>query len=157
MVYEYTKPRAPIDAMFKGPGPSYSLPGLVGNQKHDPRSVHAKEPAWIFGIRHGKFSDDASPGPVYYPDMRITNHGKDGTPVYSLYSRNKDVQAFNVPAPGTYSPEKSGASAAPRAPQYSFGSRTRLRATDKNPGKWVRAGCSNDADPVTTGMRGSVW
>lgn len=119
--------------MYKSPGPCYSLPGLVGSQHHDPRSVHTKDPSWPFGIRHGKFSDDASPGPIYYPDVRTTNHGKDGTPVYSLHSRTKDMTPFNVPAPGTYSPEKVGPSASPRAPHYSFGSRTKLRATDKNP------------------------
>jgi hypothetical protein len=133
MVYEYTKPRAPIAATYKSPGPCYQLPGLTGGTMHDPRSVHNKNPSWQFGVKHGKFSDDCSPGPVHYPDVKYTRTGKDGTPHYSLYSRTKDIPAFNTPAAGTYSPEKSGPSAAHRAPQYSFGDRTRLRATDKNP------------------------
>ena len=69
--YNYTRPRQPIAAMFSSPGPCYGLPGLVGQQQHDTRSVHRKYPAWNFGIRHGKFRDDCSPGPCYFPDPKI--------------------------------------------------------------------------------------
>ena len=42
-MYEYTKPRKPIAAMYNSPGPCvYGLPTLVGREKHDPRSVHSK-------------------------------------------------------------------------------------------------------------------
>lgn len=50
-----TKPRGPIAAMYNSPGPCYALPTLVGQPGHDFRSVHNKKPAWVFGIRHGKF------------------------------------------------------------------------------------------------------
>ena len=69
--YNYTRPRQPIAAMFSSPGPCYGLPSLVGQQNHDIRSVHQKYPAWNFGIRHGKFRDDCSPGPCYFPDSKI--------------------------------------------------------------------------------------
>ena len=73
MVYNYTKPRGPIAAMYSSPGPCYGLPGLVGQKSHDPRSVHNKGAAYPFGVRHGKFRDDCSPGPCYYPkDPAIT-------------------------------------------------------------------------------------
>jgi hypothetical protein len=65
MVYNYTKPRGPIAAMYSSPGPCYGLPGLVGQKTHDPRSLHNKGPAYPFGVRHGKFKDDCSPGPCY--------------------------------------------------------------------------------------------
>ena len=79
MVYEYTKPRTNIAATYKSPGPCYKLPGLVGSVQHDPRSSHKKDPSWQFGVKHAKLFDDASPGPVHYPDMRITNKGRQAT------------------------------------------------------------------------------
>ena len=136
MVYEYTKPRAPIAAMYVRPGPAgYGLPTLVGAQTHDPRSVHGKRPAWIFGIKASAFkNNDASPGPVYLPNFKVTRYGQDGTPMYSVYGRIKSPQFFQPPGPGAYSPEKAGPSAAPASPRYSLGPRTRLRFTDSAPG-----------------------
>ncbi|XP_071134218.1 ciliary microtubule associated protein 1B-like isoform X2 [Mytilus edulis] len=133
MVYNYTKPRAPIAAMYSSPGPCYGLPGLVGQKTHDPRSAHNKGPAYPFGVRHGKFKDDCSPGPCYYPNPKVYRDGNDGTPQYSLYSRQKDATMFKVPGPGAYSPEGVGQTAHFRHPQYSFGTRHRHRRTDNNP------------------------
>jgi len=133
MVYEYTKPRAPIAAMYSSPGPAYGLPSLVGDKVHDPRSVHEKKPAYSFGVRHGKFKDDCSPGPCYYPNTKVYRDGNDGTPHYSLYSRQNDASSFKTPGPGAYSPEKVGPMANYRHPAYSFGSRHRHRRTDNIP------------------------
>ena len=135
MVYNYTKPRGPIAAMYGSPGPCYALPGLVGQGFHDPRSEHSKAAAYPFGIRHGKFKDECSPGPCYYPNPKISRNGHDGTPLYSLYSRQKDTQVFKTPGPGAYTPEGSGPSAHYRHPAYSFGTRHRHRRTDNTPGK----------------------
>ncbi len=135
MGYQYTKPRGPIAAMYSSPGPIYNLPTVLGHRGHDPRSVHFKGPAWVFGIRHGKFYDDSSPGPVHLPNMNVTRFGRDGTPMYSLYSRVAAVKPFQPPGPGAYSPEKVGAMALPPNPKYSFGYRTKLRSTDGNPGE----------------------
>lgn len=133
MVYNYTKPRGPIAAMYSSPGPCYGLPGLVGQKTHDPRSVHNKGPAYPFGVRHGKFADDCSPGPCYYPSSKIYRDGNDGTPHYSLYSRQKDVAAFGNPGPGAYSPEKSGPTAHYKHPAYLFGERGKQRKMDNVP------------------------
>ena len=135
MVYNYTKPRGPIAAMYSSPGPCYGLPGLVGQKSHDPRSVHNKGAAYPFGVRHGKFRDDCSPGPCYYPNPKVYRDGNDGTPHYSLYSRQKDGTMFKVPGPGAYSPEGVGPTAHFRHPAYSFGTRHRNRRTDNTPGK----------------------
>ena len=132
--YNYTKPRGPIAAMYHSPGPIYGLPGLVGHNTHDPRSVHDKRPAYSFGIRHGKFRDDCSPGPCYNPNNKLYRDGMDGTPHYSLYSRPKDCTSFKPPGPGSYSPERSGQSAYRRDPAYSFGLKHRSRRTDDTPG-----------------------
>ena len=134
MVYNYTKPRGPIAAMYSSPGPCYALPGLMGQKLHDPRSVHYKAPSYIFGIRHGKFSDECSPGPCYSLNPKMFRNGQDGTPHYSLYGRQRDYTAFKTPGPGTYSPEHSGASASLQAPCYSFGTRHRQRRSDNTPG-----------------------
>ena len=134
---EKTVPRGPISAQYSAPGPHYDLPPLTGAISHDPRSEKNKAPAYGFGIKHGKFYEDASPGPVHYPDVKITRAGKDGTPHYSLYSRPQDVTVFNVPGPGAYSPEKVGPSAHFQAAKFSFGNRTKLRNSDKNPGEII--------------------
>lgn len=97
MVYTETKPRGPISAMNSTPGPVYLLPGLVGNSFHDPRSVHSKQPSYSFGLKHGKYKDEASPGPCYFPNPRISRTGKDGTPQYSLYARRGDLKGDVVP------------------------------------------------------------
>ncbi|KAL8606764.1 hypothetical protein ACOMHN_049593 [Nucella lapillus] len=132
--YRYTRPRGPIAAMHSSPGPCYQLPGLVGQKDHDFRSVHYKGPAWAFGTRHGKFGDDCSPGPCYLPNSKMYRDGRDGTPHYSLYSRNRDLNAFAVPGPGAYKPETTGPSGKNMPPAYSFGTRHRARRTDQTPG-----------------------
>lgn len=133
MVYQYCIPRGPIAAMYSSPGPCYPLPGLVGQQNHDPRSVHNRRPAYVFGIRHGKYKDDSSPGPRYYPNSKIYRDGQDGTPHYSLYSRPKDGTCFRTPGPGAYTPETAGEIAFHKYPQYSFGTRHKNRSQDNTP------------------------
>ena len=62
MVYKYTKPRGPLAATYSSPGPCYGLPGLVGQQHHDPRSLYCRGPAFVFGTRHSGLTADSSPG-----------------------------------------------------------------------------------------------
>ena len=45
MVYEYTKPRMPIAAMYASPGPCYGLPSLVG------RTVCYDDPHWLLDVK----------------------------------------------------------------------------------------------------------
>uniref|UniRef100_A0A1I8ISE8 Outer dense fiber protein 3-like n=1 Tax=Macrostomum lignano TaxID=282301 RepID=A0A1I8ISE8_9PLAT len=134
MVYNYTKPRGPVAAMYSSPGPKYGLPGLVGQPHHDPRSVHNRGPAYQFGMRHGKFSDDSSPGPCYLPGARIFRDGKDGTPQYSLYGRPKDGTMFSAPGPGAYKTDNTNKEIYSKAPAYSFGVRHMEFRTDNTPG-----------------------
>ncbi|KAI3386294.1 hypothetical protein SNEBB_007635 [Seison nebaliae] len=132
--FEPTVPRGPIAAMYSSPGPCYDLPGIVGSNKHDPRSVHPKAAAYSFGGKNGKWKNDCSPGPIYLPHEKIYKNGRDGTPQYSLYSRPKDMKLFKTPGPGSYAPEKGGEQSKLRYPAYSFGVRHRSRTTDNNPG-----------------------
>jgi len=94
MVYEYTRPRGPIAAMYSSPGPCYGLPGLVGQEHHDPRSSHCRGPAYLFGVRHSGLTSDSSPGPCYLPDSKTYRNGRDGSPHYSLYARHRHQSAF---------------------------------------------------------------
>ncbi|CAF0981792.1 unnamed protein product [Didymodactylos carnosus] len=135
MVWTATKPRGPISAMNSTPGPVYLLPGLVGSGNHDPRSVHSKQPAYSFGLKHGKFKDESSPGPCYFPNPKISRTGKDGTPQYSLYARRGDLKADQNPGPGTYKPEEQGPmrSVFLSQPSYTFGSRHKYFGLDNTP------------------------
>ncbi|ESP01088.1 hypothetical protein LOTGIDRAFT_207730 [Lottia gigantea] len=134
MSWTPTVPRGPIAAMYNSPGPQYGLPGLVGIEKHDPRSVHNKYPAHSFGIKHGKVRDDCGPGPAYMLSNQIYRDGIVGTPKYSLYGRPKDQTQFFTPGPGAYKPEGAGDGSKPVAPKYSFGSRHKTRKNDNSPG-----------------------
>lgn len=126
------KPRM-IAAMFNSPGPCYGLPGLTGAPSHDPRSTHVRAAAYSFRTKHGKYVDDCSPGPAYYPDPNVTRIGRKGDPSYSLYSKAKDVATFKTPGPGAYCPEMAGPQAQSSPPKYSFGTRHRYRGTDHTP------------------------
>jgi len=126
------KPRGPIGAHFKSPGPKYSLPSTVGRDGHDGRKKQA--PAHSFGTRHAKFSSDCSPGPgAYAINSSITRRGGDGTPKYSLYGRHKELRPFSTPGPGQYSPEQAGKSAYYSAPTYSLSGRTKGHKSDQSP------------------------
>lgn len=121
--------------MYSTPGPAYALPGLMGQRDHDPRSVHARGPSYSFGLKSGKFKDECSPGPTYYPNPRITRSGRDGTPAYSLYSRHTDKNNSKTPGPGEYKPEQRNVMEGvfSRSPSYTFGLRHRGRSTDNTP------------------------
>jgi len=87
--WQPTKRRGPIAAEYSSPGPCYGLPGLIGQNNHDIRSVHYRGPAYPFGLKRAKFTDDCSPGPAHKPDAKTFRDGKDGTPHYSLSSRHR--------------------------------------------------------------------
>lgn len=130
-----TVPRGPISAMYSTPGPAYGLPSLTGIDTHDPRSVHRKGPSFSFGLKSGKFKDECSPGPVYFPNTRITRSGKDGTPSYSLYSRHQEKNNFNTPGAGSYKPEDQRVMnfAYHKVPAYTFGIKHNSRSTFNTP------------------------
>ena len=73
--FECTKPRVPVVASYKGPGPSYGLPGLTGKKDHDPRSQHPKAPAYHFGVRRS-YADERGigPGPCYLPPTTVETY-----------------------------------------------------------------------------------
>ncbi|KAI4886277.1 hypothetical protein NFI96_010604 [Prochilodus magdalenae] len=136
-----------------GPGPGrYALPPTIGYINHD--YTKPSSPAYSF---HGRMSSnmvsvDSSPGPLYHVDAKITRHGRDGTPSYSMLGRKKlsgdafdDTKSstflfpvladtFQTPGPGAYSPEKAPPLNGQRQPpSYTMAFRTRYRSTDAVP------------------------
>ncbi|KAK2519370.1 ciliary microtubule associated protein 1B [Columba livia] len=126
------RPRGPIAALFKGPGPKYGLPTNVGYRLHDPSRWRA--PAYSFGVRTEGRLHERSPGPVYGLAKGLTVRGKDGTPAYSIFSRPRDLRPMDTPGPARYAPEKANALAFPSAPEFSLASRTRQLSTQQTPG-----------------------
>ncbi|CAG5136197.1 unnamed protein product [Candidula unifasciata] len=133
MVYEYTKPRGPIAQLYTSPGPAYMLPTLLGERAHDPRSVHYKNPAYSFGVRHGYYKSTPGPGPCHYPNPKIQRDGLEGTPSYSLYSRQKDIRSLNTPGPGAHCVDNAVTATRPHYPAYTFGNRHQRGRADKIP------------------------
>lgn len=133
-MYEYTKPRGPVAAMYSSPGPCYALPGLVGHQAHDPRSPFNRGPAYTFGSREKTSKTNSSPGPCYAFDSKLYHTGKDGAPRFSVRGRSKEPVFVKTPGPGTHDPEKSDAACHHKAPAYSFGGRHQLKTSDNIPG-----------------------
>lgn len=151
MVYQYTLPRGPVMASFRGPGPCYGLPGLTGQVGHDARSTHNRAPGYYMGLRLRSSQKSASPGPVYLPQHKIYRDGKDGTPHISLGDRRPMTAGLAVPGPGAYSPERTrGSSAHLQAPSYSFRKRTALARRDKTPGKIIALIIYNTLDALNS-------
>lgn len=126
------RPRGPIMAHYTSPGPKYMLPGSTGHPEHDVRKN--RYPAYSFGARTKLIDGENSPGPIYKLEKYLTRHGNDGTPVYSLYPKIEPLRKFNVPGPGTYSPEKGGPQSRHMAPIYSLHDRTKLAKSSNSPG-----------------------
>lgn len=129
MVYNYTIPRRPPAASFRGPGPCYALPGLTGQRNHDPRSTFFKRPAYVFGLRPVVPPNFCTPAP-YFVSPKIHRDGKDASIEYSMTGRPRGIKPPLVPGPGAYSPLMTHFT---RIPAYSMGMRTRLRRSDSNP------------------------
>ncbi|KAI8486550.1 PREDICTED: outer dense fiber protein 3-like [Branchiostoma belcheri] len=134
MPEEEQRTRPMIAARERGPGPGrYALPTNVGYIKHD--FTKRMNPSYTLAKRleDTMFKKDCSPGPGYFIEPRITKHGVDGTPSYSVSGRIKDPRVFQPPGPGAYSPEKVHPQGERHAPVYSMAARTRYRKRDAVP------------------------
>lgn len=126
------RPRGPVSAQFKSPGPKYGLPPALGApSSHDKRKRIS--PSYSFGVRHKEFSNNHSPGPKFNIEASLTRHGKGGAPQYSIYSRTKSATQFNVPGPGTYRNENVKINTK-AAPNYSLASRAKSSNSKRSPG-----------------------
>jgi len=138
MVYNYTKPRRPVAAEYSGPGPTYGMPSLIGQTRHDPRSIHPRGPAYHFGLRHDDSkSANASPGPIYMPEPKYYRNGKEQTPAYPIVGRRKELENGELPGPLSYdttSKKTDLMSNHSRPPAYTFGLKRNEKDFDRSPG-----------------------
>ncbi|XP_077023981.1 ciliary microtubule associated protein 1B isoform X2 [Tamandua tetradactyla] len=115
------RPRGPIAALYRGPGPKYKLPTNTGYILHDPSRPRA--PAYTFGARLPTQRLSCSPGPGLLVPAGLTERGPDGAPAYSIYGRPRDAAHFLTPGPGRYFPERAGNLAYPSAPRHTIAPR----------------------------------
>ena len=91
--------RPMIGAMFRGPGPAYALPSLLGHSNHT--LTKTLRPAYSFGTKSIVKGHEKSPGPAAYKvPPKITRNGGDGTPQYTLHYRTKSGSTLKTPGPG---------------------------------------------------------
>ncbi|VDN13510.1 unnamed protein product [Dibothriocephalus latus] len=119
MVYNYTVPRKPVAASYGNPGPCYTLPSLTGYPKHDPQSVHIREPQWSFGIKHEN-EVNSGPGPGYYLSSDVSRHGKEAKMPCSMKGQRKDSAKAITPGANAYNTGPSFKANTHKAPVYSF-------------------------------------
>uniref|UniRef100_A0A8C2LI49 Ciliary microtubule associated protein 1B n=1 Tax=Cricetulus griseus TaxID=10029 RepID=A0A8C2LI49_CRIGR len=115
------RPRGPIEALIRGPGPKYKLPPNTGYILHDPSRPRA--PAFSFGSRRPLQHTSCGPGPSHLIPARMTVRGTDGTPAFSIYGRLSHTAPFRTPGPGRYYPELTGSAIYPSAPRHTIASR----------------------------------
>uniref|UniRef100_A0A7N5JC26 Outer dense fiber of sperm tails 3B n=1 Tax=Ailuropoda melanoleuca TaxID=9646 RepID=A0A7N5JC26_AILME len=94
------RPRGPIAALYRGPGPKYMLPPNTGYILHDPSRPRA--PAFSFGARLPTQQTSCGPGPGHLVPARMTVRGPDGTPAYSIYGRPRHAAPLLTPGPGPH-------------------------------------------------------
>lgn len=115
------RPRGPIAALYRGPGPKYKLPPNTGYKLHDPSRPRA--PAFTFGSRLPLQHTTCGPGPSHLVPARMTVRGTDGAPAFSIYGRLRHTAPFLTPGPGRYFPERSGNATYPSAPRHTIAPR----------------------------------
>lgn len=120
--------RPPEDG--SGPG-LYILPSTVGFVHHDCTRVTG--PAYSLTRRPSEASpQDASPGPIYFLDPKVTRFGRSGSPAYSMQGRGKSRGLEVTPGPGAYSPEKVPPVRQRNPPAFTLGLRLYPKAPDSS-------------------------
>ncbi|XP_069347648.1 ciliary microtubule associated protein 1B isoform X1 [Eulemur rufifrons] len=92
------RPRGPISAHFRGPGPKYKLPPNTGYILHDPSRPRA--PAFTFGARLPTQRTTCGPGPGHLVPAHMTVRGPVGAPAYSILGRLRHSAPVLTPGPG---------------------------------------------------------
>ncbi|NWR94286.1 ODF3A protein, partial [Furnarius figulus] len=92
------RPRGPISAQYRTPGPKYGAPSNVGYQQHDPTRHRA--PAYTFGLKAWLDPLNRTPGPKYLVRPGFTARGPDGIPAYTMCGRPRPDKGNVNPGPG---------------------------------------------------------
>lgn len=126
---EPTRPRRPIAAMHKGPGPVYSLNPVVGFVDHC--DSKRRLPAFSMAGRGKLLGDDCSPGPKYAIEKGFTRTGPDGATKVGVSGRHKDLTMFQTPSPAAYKVNADPIKL--KAPEYTILGRTAPRILNQTP------------------------
>ncbi|KAM4887948.1 protein CIMAP1D [Thomomys bottae] len=119
-----------MSTLEKGSGPGlYVLPSTVGYVNHD--CTKTASPAYSLARRLSEAPlQDASPGPVYFLDPKVTRFGRICPPAYSIQGRGKSRDLEVTPGPGAYSPEKAPPAGHRTPPAFTLGARLRPKPLD---------------------------
>uniref|UniRef100_G1QAS2 Ciliary microtubule associated protein 1B n=1 Tax=Myotis lucifugus TaxID=59463 RepID=G1QAS2_MYOLU len=109
------RPRGPIAAQYRGPGPKYKLPSNTGTLRAA-RPSRARAPAFTFGLRLPRQQISCSPGPGYLVPARMTERGWDGTPAFSIHGRQRLAAPSLTPGPGQDPQPRPGSADTPGPP-----------------------------------------
>ncbi|KER24641.1 hypothetical protein T265_07739 [Opisthorchis viverrini] len=132
--YPYTKPRGPIGAMYKSPGPIYMLPPLIGEKDHDMRSTFIKAPSYSLAKMLKTQDYDQSPGPAAYAqNSKMTNTGDVFSPKYTITGMKPPLKFGFGPGPADYNVDPGSKLVFPMAPSYQMGQMLRSLKTDGTP------------------------
>lgn len=115
-----SKERPKIMAMFRGPGPKYALPSVMGRQGHD--LTHRCEPAVIMTGRWGSADKPTvGPGPKYAIAPGMDRRGLYQSPQLTMAWRPLPKLEKNLtPSPASYAPEKFPYPKAKSSPKYTM-------------------------------------
>lgn len=135
-MYNYTKPRVPIAAMYVGPGPTYGMRGLFGYDDHDTQSIFRRAPRYTFGIKHKDWTEYVGPGPCYFPDPKQHPRALRSAERWTMMGRGNEGTMFVTPGPGAYMSEVADMKNCwQRAPKYTFGLRNTNLHAEVTPGE----------------------
>ncbi|XP_014216148.1 outer dense fiber protein 3-like [Copidosoma floridanum] len=103
MDYEKSNKSKSNSCKNRGPGPKYMLKTLTGFDDHDPSK--RRYPAYSLKFRGKKKIALTGPGP-YPVTGKMTHHGLESSPAYTIASKYYKRFHDKVPGPGAYAPEK---------------------------------------------------
>ncbi|XP_078275747.1 ciliary microtubule associated protein 1B [Rhinoraja longicauda] len=115
------RPRMAIAAMYGGPGPKYLLPGHTGYTGHDTTTYRA--PAYSLAQRLPGAKDSGTPAPKSIPE-KMTHHGKDTVPAWTMGHRPRDIDPSKTPGPANYQTDHANRLVHRSVPAYSMALRT---------------------------------
>uniref|UniRef100_A0A8C8WU01 Ciliary microtubule associated protein 1B n=1 Tax=Panthera leo TaxID=9689 RepID=A0A8C8WU01_PANLE len=138
------RPRGPIAALYRGPGPKYMLPPNTGRYfpERAGNATYPSAPRHTIAPRNwGIHAEPQTPGPGAYTVPSLLGPrviGKVSAPTYSIYGRSAVGSCFEdlskTPGPCAYHVVNTGIYK-PRAPQFSMLARNSLPQDNTlNPG-----------------------
>ncbi|XP_069347652.1 ciliary microtubule associated protein 1B isoform X5 [Eulemur rufifrons] len=157
------RPRGPISAHFRGPGPKYKLPPNTGYILHDPSRPRA--PAFTFGARLPTQRTTCGPGPGHLVPAHMTVRGPVGAPAYSILGRLRHSAPVLTPGPGTSrselgtrrTPARLGTPSLPGTGVSTRSTRPQVLGPTRCPRSWARASSAKSPPQRTPSTAAAQW